>query len=160
MMNRLLHPVEMLEASHTPASPSHPSFNLDERLASSCFTLIDWPLSRVLLKNNAIYPWLILVPRRIALTEITSLSKPDRQQLTEETHQAAMLMQTMFKPDKINTGSLGNVVSQLHIHVVGRFRHDPLWPQSIWQQQLQETPYQNAASLITNLQQALSNILF
>lgn len=136
------------------------TFQLDERLYASCFKLVDWPLSRVLLKNNAYYPWFILIPRRQHITEITHFSKSDRYQLMDEIHQLSMIIQTMFKPDKINIGALGNIVSQFHMHVVARFHHDPLWPQGIWQSASEEKPYVESDALIKAVVEQLSSVVF
>ncbi len=132
------------------------SFSLDERLQSSCFTLIDWPLSRVLLKNHADYPWLILVPRKMHVTEMTELTELEQKQLMCEINTASQIMQRIFQTDKINVGALGNVVSQFHFHIVGRYRHDPLWPQGIWQAANIEKKYTDPQSVIEQLMPALS----
>jgi diadenosine tetraphosphate (Ap4A) HIT family hydrolase len=126
-------------------------FQLDHRLQSSCFQLIDWPLCRVLLKNNADYPWFILVPRRQNLVEITDFSQSDQHQLMDEVHLLSRIIQEFFQPNKINLASLGNIVSQFHLHVVARFHHDALWPQGIWQSTTAETPYLNPDALIRRL---------
>lgn len=131
------------------------NFQLDEQLASSCFKLIDWPLTKVLLKNNAHFPWFILVPKRHGLVEITELTVEDRYQLMDEISAISTIIQTKFQPDKINTAAIGNVVSQCHIHVVARFTTDPLWPQSIWQSSQPETPYLEPQALIDDLQTQL-----
>jgi len=109
------------------------AFVLDSRLLSSAVVLGDWSLSRVLLKNNADYPWLILVPRVEGIQEIDDLSSFDRQVLMEEICQLSAMMRAYFKPDKLNVGTLGNIVPTLHVHVVGRYITDPLWPHGIWQ---------------------------
>ncbi|BCA94114.1 hypothetical protein TUM19329_04750 [Legionella antarctica] len=116
-------------------------FCIDERIQSTCFSLGDWPLSRVLLKNEGCYPWFILVPRKENIQELYQLDKPDRHRLIEEISHLSLLVNTYFKPDKLNIGALGNVVPQLHVHVVARFKHDDLWPQGLWQKSLQTTPY-------------------
>ena len=135
-------------------------FQLDERLLTSSFQLVDWPLSRVLLKNNADYPGFILVPRRQHLTEISDFSKSDRYQLMDEIHQLSLVVQDLFKPDKINIGALGNIVAQFHMHVVARFHHDPLWPQGIWQSTTKEKSYVESNTLIVDLKSRLSSITF
>jgi len=135
-------------------------FQLDERLHVSTFNLVDWPLSRVLLKNNADYPWCILVPRQPGSIEITELSQSDRYQLMDEIHQLSRIMQHMFMPDKLNIGSLGNMVTQMHIHVVARFKHDPLWPHGVWQSAAQEKSYVAADRLIAALVEQLRAVLF
>ncbi len=134
------------------------NFILDERLGSSCFYLLDWPLSRVLLKNNALFPWLILVPRLPNVKEITELSKAERTQLMDEIYHASIVLQDFYKPEKINTGALGNIVNQLHIHVVARYKSDALWPQGIWQANVKEQPYSAPQELCDNLTIKLHSI--
>src|SRR3546814_18598095 len=85
--------------------------------------------------NDASYPWLILVPRRPDLKEIHDLDGGARPQLTEEICRASRALQSSFAPDKINVGALGNLVPQLHVHVIARFRSDPAWPGPAWGKQ-------------------------
>ncbi|OYQ33712.1 diadenosine tetraphosphate hydrolase [Niveispirillum lacus] len=107
-------------------------FDLDARLVKDTASLGDWPLSRVLLMRNRLFPWLILVPRRAGAVEIHRLSPDDQGLLSREASAAARVLERLCQPDKINTGALGNVVSQLHIHVVARRRDDPAWPGPVW----------------------------
>lgn len=116
-------------------------FSIDERIQSTGFSLGDWPLSRVFFKNEARYPWFILVPRKDNIQELYQLEKKERQMLIEEISHLSLLVNGYFKPDKLNVGALGNVVPQLHVHVVARSRNDDLWPQGLWQSSLQPTPY-------------------
>lgn len=122
------------------------SFVIDEAIASSCFILKQWPLSTVLLKNNASFPWLILVPNRPQVYEIEQLSTEDGYQLVDEIKMLSSIAQQYFKPDKLNIGALGNIVSQLHIHVVARYKHDALWPHGVWQAGLASNPYSQEQS--------------
>lgn len=135
-------------------------FQLDSQLLAGGFELVDWPLSRVLLKNNAEYPWFILVPRRQHLKEITDFSKSDRYLLMDEIHELSLVVQDIFKPDKINIGALGNIVAQFHMHVVARFHHDPLWPQGIWQSAMKEKSYVESNTFIASLTERLSSVTF
>lgn len=107
-------------------------FRLDPRLASDTAVIGDWMLSRVLLMNDSRYPWLILVPRRANMTEIFDLEQPDRAALINEVAKASARLKTWAHADKINVGALGNVVSQLHVHVVARKRDDPAGAAPIW----------------------------
>lgn len=107
-------------------------FTLHERLAADTVALTDWPLCRVLLMNDASYPWLILVPRRPGLKEFHDLAAPDLALATAEICRASRALQSRVAPDKINIGALGNMVPQLHIHVIARFRDDPAWPGPVW----------------------------
>lgn len=118
-------------------------FVVDTRIESSCVVLGDWPLSRVFLKNNMNYPWLILVPRQCNIQEIDQLPGHSRHQLVDEISALSSIVKAYFKPDKLNVGTLGNIVSQLHVHVVARFTHDVLWPHGVWQVLQKDVPYAN-----------------
>lgn len=107
-------------------------FSLDPRLKSDTFLVMSLPLCELLLMNNALYPWLILVPRREGLTEIYQLDGDDRDQLWRESHQLSAWMADYFQFDKLNIAALGNVVSQFHVHHVGRKKDDPSWPGPVW----------------------------
>ncbi len=116
-------------------------FFIDPQILSSCFELGNWPLCRVLLKNNAEYPWLILVPRINGVQEVDDLPKESRYKLIDEIIKLSSIIRIYFKPDKLNVAYLGNIVPQLHVHVVARFTHDKLWPHSIWQASQGNTSY-------------------
>lgn len=108
------------------------TFSLHERLAADTVELLRWPLSLVLLMKARQWPWLILVPMRAGLREIHDLGPADRTALIEEAARASRTLQRLFRPDKVNVGALGNLVPQLHLHVVARFRDDPAWPGPVW----------------------------
>ena len=108
------------------------SFSLDPRLAADTFEVADLELSRLLLMNDSRYPWLILVPRREALREIVDLDAPARTLLMEEIVAASRFVRALPGVAKLNVGALGNVVSQLHVHVLGRNPGDPAWPAPVW----------------------------
>lgn len=107
-------------------------FSLDPRLDADTLPLGDLALSSVRLMNDARYPWFLLIPRRAALAEISDLSPDDAAVLMDEIRIATRVMLALAKPDKVNVGALGNVVAQLHVHVVGRFLSDPAWPGPVW----------------------------
>jgi len=107
-------------------------FELDPRLDADSLFLMDWPLCRVLRMNDKAYPWLILVPRRSGKRDIIDLSSADQALLLGEIGQASRAIKKALKPEKLNVAALGNVVAQLHVHVVGRFTDDPAWPRPIW----------------------------
>jgi diadenosine tetraphosphate (Ap4A) HIT family hydrolase len=90
------------------------------------------PLCRVLLMNDRRFPWLILVPERDSVREIHELSPADRAALIEEIALGSGVLERLFHPDKLNVGALGNVVPQLHVHVVARTAGDPAWPGPVW----------------------------
>jgi len=107
-------------------------FTLHPRLAADTAFIADEPLSRVLLMNDMRYRWLILVPRRADVTELHDLDAADRATLTEEIAAAARKLKDLTGAAKINIGALGNLVPQLHVHIVARGPGDPAWPGPVW----------------------------
>ena len=107
-------------------------FALDDRLARDGLVIGDLALCRVLLMNDARWPWLILVPRREGLVELIDLEPADQTQLMDEAGRAARFLKSQARADKINVGALGNIVRQLHLHVVARVIGDPAWPGPVW----------------------------
>lgn len=107
-------------------------FTLDPRLAADTIAVGDLDLCSVRLMDDSRFPWLVLVPRRDGLSEITDLSEADSAALMSELRLAVRVMGELSKPDKVNVGALGNIVAQLHVHVVGRFLSDPAWPGPVW----------------------------
>jgi len=108
------------------------SFQLHERLAADTVPVADWALSRVLLMNDARYPWIILVPRRAGLSEVHDLKHAERLVLIEEINRASLGLKTITNAVKINVGALGNLVPQFHVHVVARKPGDAAWPGPVW----------------------------
>jgi diadenosine tetraphosphate (Ap4A) HIT family hydrolase len=108
------------------------SFVLHARLEADTACVADWGLSRVLLMNDARYPWLILVPRRGGLCELHDLKHAERMELIEEIARAGAGLKTLTGAAKINVGALGNHVAQLHVHVVARRVGDAAWPGPVW----------------------------
>jgi diadenosine tetraphosphate (Ap4A) HIT family hydrolase len=106
--------------------------DLHPALARDTVEVTRLPLCRVLLMKDRRFPWLILVPERPAVREIRDLPPADRAALIEEIAQASDALARLFQPDKLNVGALGNVVPQLHVHVVARFAADPAWPGPVW----------------------------
>ena len=111
---------------------SNPIYRLDPRLAADTHPVAHWDLSDVLLMNDARFPWLILVPRVADATEVFHLSSDQRSRVMAEMSGAGSAMQSLWSADKVNTAMLGNKVSQLHIHVIARFREDEAWPGPVW----------------------------
>lgn len=107
-------------------------FELHTQLIKDSATLGDLTLSRVLLCNDTQYPWLILVPRRADIVELFQLTRIDQQQLLDEISTVSAALAGHFRADKMNIAALGNVVPQLHVHVIARFNDDPAWPRPIW----------------------------
>lgn len=108
------------------------SFALDPRLEGDTLDIGDLALSRVRLMNDARFAWLILVPRRDGLAEIVDLDRDQRAVLMEEIALASQALRALPGLDKINVGALGNIVRQLHIHVVARKIGDAAWPGPVW----------------------------
>lgn len=109
-------------------------FELHPMLAADTVNIGDLPLSTVLLNKDANYPWVILVPRREGVTEVVQLDNGDRRQLLDESCIIANSLTELFSPDKLNIATIGNIVSQLHMHHVCRFKTDACWPAPVWGQ--------------------------
>ena len=107
-------------------------FALHPTLARDTVEVARLPLCRVLLMKDRRFPWLILVPERDSAREIHELSTADRAVLIEEIAHASEVLKRLFQPDKLNVGALGNIVPQLHLHVVARTAADPAWPGPVW----------------------------
>ena len=107
-------------------------FSLHERLRADTIELTRWPLSAVLLMNVRHWPWLVLVPRRPDIRELHELQEADQHTLTGEIVRASRTLNELVKPHKINVAALGNIVPQLHIHVIARFTDDAAWPKAVW----------------------------
>jgi diadenosine tetraphosphate (Ap4A) HIT family hydrolase len=107
-------------------------FSLNKRLESDTIFIDDLTLCKFLLMNDSNYYWFLLVPRINNIKELYDLSKKDRIQLDFETVEVAKFIKLSFKPEKINIASLGNIVSQFHTHIIGRFVDDPAWPGAVW----------------------------
>src|SRR3990167_3495183 len=100
------------------------SFILDPRLLNSSYKITDWALSEVRLKDNAHFPWIILIPRvSPSIIEIFQLTEDQQEIMMSEITQLSKKMSQFFNADKINIGTLGNIVSKLHVHVVARFQY-------------------------------------
>ncbi len=107
-------------------------FILNERLENDAVRVAKLRLSLVLLMKDRSFPWLILVPERKGIGEIHELAKEDRLTLVEEISFVSKIIEDIYRPDKINIGALGNLVPQLHIHIIGRFKNDRAWPGPAW----------------------------
>ncbi len=136
-------------------------FDLHPRLEDDTFLLGDWPLCRLLLMNDARFPWLILVPRVEQISEISQLSSDQRTQLMDEIMAAEHVLRATGHVDKINIGALGNIVSQLHIHVIARQHDDAAWPTPVWGHGA-AMPYtgKQRESIMHTLRQATDHIIW
>lgn len=109
-----------------------PAWSLNRQLERDTINIGDLPLSRVLVIKDANYPWLLLVPRRPDAVEIIDLNEVEQAQLTTEINRVARALKGVTKPDKLNIAALGNVVPQLHIHIIARRTGDAAWPRPVW----------------------------
>jgi diadenosine tetraphosphate (Ap4A) HIT family hydrolase len=107
-------------------------FKLDERIEATSDLIYELPLCQVRLSIDSRYFWLILVPKLDGETEVHELSEADQVRLIKESSKVATALNTVVNPEKINVANLGNVVAQLHWHVVARFKNDEAWPGPIW----------------------------
>ena len=107
-------------------------FSLDPQLEADSIAVADLPLCAVRLMRDANYPWLLLVPRRQGLAEIIDLEPEDRTRLMAEIAAASQALRASVRCDKLNVGALGNMVRQLHVHVIARRTDDPAWPNPVW----------------------------
>ncbi len=108
------------------------SFALDSRLQADTLALADLPLSALRLMNDSRWPWLILVPRLPGAIELCDLSPAQQHALMAEIDNVSRALRAVCQPYKLNVAALGNVVAQLHVHVIARFLDDPAWPAPVW----------------------------
>ena len=107
-------------------------FLLDPRLAADSLFIADGPLSQIRLMDDARYPWLLLVPRVADIAEWMELDGNQQRLLLAEVNRAGNLIRALPQVEKLNIGALGNIVRQLHVHLVGRHSADPAWPGPVW----------------------------
>ncbi|AFJ01328.1 HIT family hydrolase, diadenosine tetraphosphate hydrolase [Methylophaga frappieri] len=110
------------------------AFKLHPQLKNDTFPVGDLPLCQVLLMKDARFTWLIMVPRRDAVSEVFELNMKDQQQFWHESALVAEKLKKLSHADKINLAALGNQVPQLHMHVIARFQSDAAWPLPVWGQ--------------------------
>jgi diadenosine tetraphosphate (Ap4A) HIT family hydrolase len=113
-----------------PSPP--PTWSLHPQLARDTINIGDLPLSKVLVIKDANYPWLLLVPRKIGVIEVTDLDEVEQAQLMTEVACVARSLKAVTVCDKLNIAALGNVVPQLHVHVIARRHSDAAWPKPVW----------------------------
>jgi diadenosine tetraphosphate (Ap4A) HIT family hydrolase len=108
------------------------SFDLDKRLTDDTIYICDLPLSKLLLMNDSNYPWFIIVPRVKKISEIFQLSNNDQIQLNFEVSKLSQQLLDCCVGCKVNTAALGNIVNQLHVHIIIRKETDLSWPNPVW----------------------------
>ena len=107
-------------------------FKLDKAFSNEKFSITELKLCHVVLNNNILFPWVILIPKRNNFKEIIDLTKKDQYLLMDEIALVSKLMQKIFSPDKLNIASFGNITPQLHIHIIARYKNDKAWPNSVF----------------------------
>lgn len=112
--------------------PKAPAFTLHPQLERDTINIGDLPLCRVLVIQDANYPWLLLVPRRSDAVEILDLDEVEQAQLMTETTRVARALREVTQCDKLNIAALGNAVPQLHVHIIARRKTDAAWPRPVW----------------------------
>jgi diadenosine tetraphosphate (Ap4A) HIT family hydrolase len=108
------------------------SFKIDKKFLKSSFYICDLKLCTLRLHNNSKFPWIILIPKRKSKTEISELNSKDQILLMKEIVYISNLIKKLFKTSKLNVEKIGNIVPQLHIHIIARFKKDASWPLSVW----------------------------
>ena len=108
------------------------SFKLDGKFLKSSHYVKDLKLCTIRLHDNSKFPWLILIPKRIKITDITELNSKDQILLMKEIVFVSKIMKKLFKTSKLNVEKIGNIVTQLHIHIIARTKRDNSWPLSVW----------------------------
>ena len=138
------------------ASVPRMSFTLHPQLEADTALVGDLPICRVLLNRQfAQYPWLILVPKRTGCRDLTDVPEQDFGPMMEEVRQVHDVLRRLTKADKMNVGAIGNMVPQLHIHVIARFKTDEAWPKPVWGVGVAQ-PYQDhGAEMVEKLRAAL-----
>ena len=108
------------------------SFKLDRKFLKTSHHLIDLKLCTIRLNDNSKFPWIILIPKRNKITDISDLNSKDQTLLMKEIVYASKVMKKLFKTSKLNVEKIGNIVPQLHIHIIARSKKDSSWPLSVW----------------------------
>ncbi|WBA18751.1 MULTISPECIES: HIT domain-containing protein [Salinivibrio] len=133
------------------------SFVLHSRLAADSAYVGDFPLCQLRLAHADIGPWLLLIPRKRDIEEIHHLDDTEQQSLWQESAIVARCLERLFYPDKLNIAAIGNLVPQLHLHHVARFKTDPVWPNPIWGHlQVGHRPREQTQPLIDQLRETLA----
>jgi len=130
-------------------------FQLHPQLEQDSFFVADLPLCQLRLINDQQYPWFILVPRQVDCSEIYKLSDDQQAQLLKESSRLSHILMSLFKGDKLNVAAIGNMVPQLHVHHVVRFKKDVSWPKPVWgQMPMQVYSSDQVSKVITQMQDA------
>ena len=107
-------------------------FKINKKFLNSSYHVADLELCSVRLHDNSKFPWIILIPKRKNITDMTELNSKDQELLMKEIIYISKLMKKLFKTSKLNIEKIGNMVSQLHLHIIVRYKKDSSWPLSVW----------------------------
>ena len=129
-------------------------FELASELAAKDF-VVDMKLCRVLFEDNRFYPWLLLVPRREKVKNMTFLTMADRLQLMRETALCEEVISELYKPAQTNVAVIGNKPAQLCVHVLARFEEDPDWPATVWEGHKEQYAPEKKKEMISNIKRAV-----
>ena len=108
------------------------SFKLNRKFLKTSHHLIDLKLCTIRLNDNSKFPWIILIPKRNKITDMSDLNSKDQTLLMKEIVYVSKVMKKLFKTSKLNVEKIGNIVPQLHIHIIARSKKDSAWPLSVW----------------------------
>ena len=130
-------------------------FKIDKKFLKSSHHIIDLKLCSIRLHDNSKFPWVILIPKRNKITEITDLNSKDQILLMKEIVYVGRIMKKLFKTSKLNVEKIGNIVPQLHIHIIARSKKDSSWPLSVWVVRGKKYSKTNLKNTIEKIRKAL-----
>jgi len=133
-------------------------FKLDIRLKNDGEVIAELDLCKLILVNNANFPWVILVPKYNNLKEIIDLTKENQILLMNEISYISTIMKELFQPDKLNVAALGNIVSQLHVHIIARFKNDAAWPDPVFGKSKESHNKEKYLAIIKKIQEKINLI--
>ena len=131
------------------------SFKLNRKFLKTSHHLIDLKLCTIRLNDNSKFPWIILIPKRSKITDISDLNSKDQTLLMKEIVYASKVMKKLFKTSKLNVEKIGNIVPQLHIHIIARSKKDSSWPLSVWVVKGKNYPKTALKVIVNKLRKAL-----
>ena len=131
------------------------SFKLDKKFLKTSHHITNFKLSTIMLYDNSKFPWVILIPKRNKITEINDLNSKDQILLMKEIVYVGRIMKKLFKTSKLNIEKIGNIVPQLHIHIIARSKKDSSWPLSVWVVRSKKYSKINLENTIEKIRKAL-----
>ena len=132
------------------------SFKLDKKFLKSSHHITDLKLCSIRLHDNSKFPWVILIPKRNKITDMSDLSSKDQIFLMKEIVHVSKIMKKLFKTSKLNIEKIGNIVPQLHIHIIARSKKDSTWPLSVWVIKRKKYSKQTLMKLLEKLMKGLN----